>query len=367
MTTEIWFNEVKRGPFCIRCNQSTPFHVSEILERLRQETGISECNQSYYFEGFQVFTINPYKSSQENCYGIIDTYEIPKSCLYFQYNSDSPILVYLNSSTNNCVFHGLKKLSLNPSISHIFTRQFQLVCNNKKIKFNTYISDIPDGHVIQILTRKLEDPCTVNILYNKHDPTFFEFSKNTKIGLFKKYLELYYNYSRNFIHLASGSDRLENNESLGSIESLDIKVSFSNDAKGGSLTFPLENLNTFEHNPRAPSFRTVKKGLSWKCVCPNPECTTSRQFIIENSQFGVFDLSRTTNKLRCPICSNFIQARTFGFYKTRFKVYGVKENGEKIEDSGEYKDDIYYSYDESSHTTWKFLNIETKELSQTEL
>ena len=132
------------------------------------------------------------------------------------------------------------------------------------------------------------------------------------------------------------------------------------------------------HNENASLI--VKPGLSWKCICPNKDCSNFSQYLIINTGFGNFDLNRTLHHLKCNKaepsklqansarqetgCTRLLKALSFGFYKSKYQFYGISKENQKTQKVGETCERTYVFFEIALDVKWKFLSIECERLNK---
>jgi hypothetical protein len=121
------------------------------------------------------------------------------------------------------------------------------------------------------------------------------------------------------------------------------------------------------YNNQAPDWRTVTNGLNVRGKCQNINCRAYGESVDCKIGFGIFDLVRDCDQVRCPMCKEEIDPMTCIFAECQYKIEGkkksngktdyVKTSWKKVE-----KDFEYYDPEKSGIVRWLMLIIETKPL-----
>jgi hypothetical protein len=136
---------------------------------------------------------------------------------------------------------------------------------------------------------------------------------------------------------------------------------------GGSMAQKFVDLSKgkiqeLEFSKTAPNWRLCGQGLNIHGKCANESCKAYKDEIVCHIKGTTFDLINDTEKIKCPLCSNFVIQDSCGFYDCYYSMYGKKYENAKIE---EFKvDEIYsgkkykyFSSKDNGKATWVQLVI----------
>ena len=78
----------------------------------------------------------------------------------------------------------------------------------------------------------------------------------------------------------------------------------------------------------APDFRTIVRGLNLEARCKTPTCKAFKKLVWVNFGFkNEFNVGKMIHKCKCPSCDQVTEEATnVGYFKTKIKVEGKKEN-----------------------------------------
>lgn len=107
---------------------------------------------------------------------------------------------------------------------------------------------------------------------------------------------------------------------------------------------------TLSFSKSAPNWRHVTEGLNIFGLCENEECKAYKKEVVFNGGGIInqeFDLIANILKIVCPICDGYINPKTCGFWKCKYKCKGKKlEKGKLVDVDTGYKytngDDFEY-------------------------
>ena len=78
-------------------------------------------------------------------------------------------------------------------------------------------------------------------------------------------------------------------------------------------------------------YRYVSPGINLYGVCGNKNCKAYSKEVIQMIKDNELNLVKIRGFMQCPICEGKNDAKTVGFYKCYFNIYGIKYNEEKDE------------------------------------
>ena len=78
-------------------------------------------------------------------------------------------------------------------------------------------------------------------------------------------------------------------------------------------------------------YRYICPGINLYGVCGNKNCKAYSQEVIQMIKDNELNLVKKKGLMQCPICEGNFDAKTVGFYKCYFNIYGIKYNEEKDE------------------------------------
>ena len=147
------------------------------------------------------------------------------------------------------------------------------------------------------------------------------------------------------------------------------RITFSllqNTGGGGPITFTSFKEKEFRKFGPAPDWRTVRNGLNFYGICSCKLCPAGKdnKEVICPMDLRVneeFNLINDKNKIRCPMCSSFLDLKTIGIHKCKITVRGKFINGKSVEDfdqtfRAEEEDGLEkFNYGEDNEFTWTEL------------
>ena len=159
------------------------------------------------------------------------------------------------------------------------------------------------------------------------------------------------------------------------ITNLDIIEAHPSSKGGGDECFGIsmadisneKGLVEKNYSKNAPKWNKIIEGLNVSGICENERCVAYKKEVDCKIGFGVFDLVRDSDRIKCPMCQNEMNPTTCVFCECQYKMEGkkkvngkteyVKTNWKKVE-----KDYEYYDAKGSGIVQWTMLVIETKSL-----
>ena len=78
-------------------------------------------------------------------------------------------------------------------------------------------------------------------------------------------------------------------------------------------------------------YRYICPGINLYGVCGNKNCVAYSQEVIQMIKDNELNLVKKKGLMQCPMCEGNYDAKTIGFYKCYFNIYGIKYNEEKDE------------------------------------
>ena len=78
-------------------------------------------------------------------------------------------------------------------------------------------------------------------------------------------------------------------------------------------------------------YRYICPGINLYGVCGNKNCKAYSKEVIQMIKDNELNLVKIRGLMQCPICEGKNDAKTVGFYKCYFNIYGIKYNEEKDE------------------------------------
>ena len=138
---------------------------------------------------------------------------------------------------------------------------------------------------------------------------------------------------------------------------------------GGDLPMKFSNLREKKFrnfSKTAPKWRYVGKGLNFFGICGCKMCDAGKNNseVIYPMKLGIneeFNLINNRDKIKCPICSSFIEPKTIGLYKCEISINGKYINNDRCENfsqkfSSDSEDGIEeFKYGEDSDYIWTEL------------
>jgi hypothetical protein len=140
------------------------------------------------------------------------------------------------------------------------------------------------------------------------DDSFF-LTKGSQIELEKKY-----NFEENQKIIVRRKDALEN-----------LITTFNNVCKTKDAIIKRK----VHKVSKGCGYRYICQGINLYGVCGNESCTASSQEVIQMIKDNELNLVKIRGQMQCPMCGWKCDAKTVGFYKCYFNIYGTKYNEEK--------------------------------------
>ena len=78
-------------------------------------------------------------------------------------------------------------------------------------------------------------------------------------------------------------------------------------------------------------YRYICPGINLYGVCGNKSCKAYSQEVIQRIKDNELNLVKRNGYMQCPICNGNYLAKTVGFYKCYYNIYGIKYNEAKDE------------------------------------
>ncbi|OMJ91224.1 hypothetical protein SteCoe_6295 [Stentor coeruleus] len=119
---------------------------------------------------------------------------------------------------------------------------------------------------------------------------------------------------------------------------------------------------------RAPRWRAVSAGVSFRGKCNNSLCEAYNQSAYCTLGFGTFDVRDVMDEgALCPICKRImIEVNNFGFFLAQWKISGRQKGGIKFKKIGRTTDSKSFStFEEGETILWQYMGLEVRKLDAT--
>ena len=129
----------------------------------------------------------------------------------------------------------------------------------------------------------------------------------------------------------------------------------------GPQPFTFNGMNnevTLKFSSNGPEWRSVREGISWIGKCYNYSCEAFRAEVICNSGFGVFDANQANRIAVCPMCKEGVQVKNCGFFKAKWRSFGMDRQGIERRSEGDSPNHNYTTFLDGDDLEWIFLRIE---------
>ena len=131
-----------------------------------------------------------------------------------------------------------------------------------------------------------------------------------------------------------------------------------------------EGLEKRNFGKNAKKWNRIKKGLNFEGVCNNSNCEAYNYKVDCPIGLGDFNLLENICKIKCPMCSKYIELETCSFCKCQYQIEGTLSLSGEAKDIEETKtewirvekDYDYYNPIKSGKVRWYKLVIHTKDL-----
>ena len=131
-----------------------------------------------------------------------------------------------------------------------------------------------------------------------------------------------------------------------------------------------EGLEKRNFGKNAKKWNIITKGLNIEGVCTNSNCEAYNYKVDCQIGLGDFNLLENICKIKCPMCSKYIELETCSFCKCQYQIEGTLSLSGETKDIEETKtewirvekDYEYYDPNKSGIVNWLMLIIETKSL-----
>jgi len=148
-----------------------------------------------------------------------------------------------------------------------------------------------------------------------------------------------------------------------------ISIKIAKNRGGGGLPMKFSNLREKEFrnfSKTAPKWRYVGKGLNFFGICGCKMCDAGKKNseVIYPMKLGIneeFNIINNRDKIKCPICSSFIEPKTIGLYRCEISINGKYINNDRCENfseifSSDREDGIEeFKYGEDNYYIWTEL------------
>ena len=359
---------VKQGEFQV------PFiNPHQFSYEIEEKTGVLACSQEYYYRGKYISLSKA----------------IPSICLFQMIPAKFPASRYFIRTPTNVIRVNVKNPSTRTLRSLLFSmkcecealncsypsNQYTLFHKSMLLEYSFSLSNLPHDSTLDLQQRStypLVHSGEITIYLRSSDSD----SKELTIGedmCVEEIKKLYYQITRmeqETQELKYNGIKLEDNRSLESYRIKDqdtLTVSYKIPAGCyGCSPFVFNNLEKtrqIQFSPNAPKWRVVRTGLSWRAICRNNRCEAYKCEVICDGGFGVFELSKTSDVIRCPMCKENIESfDNCGFYRAKWKFKGKDQQGNKKKGKGAADSDSFTTFADGDNMLWKYLRIEVSPL-----
>ncbi|OMJ81334.1 hypothetical protein SteCoe_18258 [Stentor coeruleus] len=363
----LWAHSLTSDKYFKLKDTETEITLSDYVEKFENSLKVPKTSQVYYFEGNQVYKLNPKLTSIDNPLSVVNIEtRNPKTLTFLIQNQNQVKITVANNNFSKTLYDAIFELSTYYDIRNYFLSNLCIIgSSNQRYNLNTLIAIIPDTEIISFVWFDLSKKFHLTINYKELDYTGFEFDPNTEISEIKAMLSLWSNIPIEYIEISLTYCVIEN----GTLNSNNFELIILKDLSiGGIMTLPFfdnaSNIIHCENSENAPIFRIVKEGLNWKSVCRNKKCSANNQIVISNSGFGIKEYNKNITGVQCPVCSKKVNPESLGFYKCRQIFLGTTLDRKIIKGNPTvYENDKFnYFSEENAKREWLRLKIQVEKI-----
>ncbi|OMJ81796.1 hypothetical protein SteCoe_17680 [Stentor coeruleus] len=352
-------------------------HLNDYSTKIYQQFNIEPIYQRFYYKGEHVWDIANPCISQKKPVSLLSIESSPHKILYIalpdpesQNLIQYPIAIeYPESKTLYNAFNLMRKMY---KILNIFnTCNFIIYDQNEYLSINTPLSSLKSN---QIYTTNTDIPnyLKFNLTIENQDIESQDIEYYAQANLIVSELISFIALKRgamglkplkSCLSLSNRSTIIDKDRTLKDIIQDDNTIITSADDAGGAMTsttfINFESPSVATVSGKAPNWRLVKKGLSFIFICPNEGgCKTNKDIVIASVGYGIFDLARTVDFIRCPECSIKIKTppNYCGYYNAKVSYVGYSQ-GVAEADTLVPSVDKFLFYNDTFTMKWSSLTI----------
>ncbi|OMJ74228.1 hypothetical protein SteCoe_26888 [Stentor coeruleus] len=352
---------LERDPFELQFINETLF-----AERIEEITGIFSVRQEYYKLGKKIKP-SQLKNTKINTLSVINNrisankylISLPSGHMHISIAhpedktiKDLAIFFHIESKNKGLNF---------PLSEHSF------YYNQEFLPFDYKLSQIPDNSTIDLI----QIPIYTEILEKKMyicsytgQQLEINFYDNQTISIIKEEIQKIISLPIDQQRLIFSGKQLENEKTIS-------YYNIQNESKlnlflriiggGGPQIFSFNEMSNqikIEFSQKAPKWRIVQKGISFRGICKNKQCPACDHEVICNLGFGIFDIKVQAGVLLCPICKCMINnVRNCGFFMAEYEHFGIDSQGVERRGRGESYENNYATFLDGDNEQWRILRI----------
>ena len=360
------FLTLKEGEFNLMYQSNDQF-----VDEIEHLTGIYIPDQKYYSEG-RAQTLSSILSNQSKFFQL--TQNDNKHSRLFINTPQGSIKLYLSILENKKVEDLMRCFS-----SECKKKSLDYPCNRYAFKYNNEIiqpgqslSGLSNDSIIDIVEEEIyedikEFQITVKTQTGKSIDFIIDPSQSVKY--LKSLIQVQSGIPTDQQRLVFKGKLLEDESDLNTYELcpdsiLHLVLRLRGGGCGVPSSFEFNSMSqqvNIEFSESAPDWRAVNPGISWFGDCFNSECVAFNKEVVSNHGFGVFDVRTERSKAKCMMCKQtFGNVDVCGFFACKFRYFGVLENGEEREGSGQAGSDDYTAFLNGERVEWRALRIQVE-------
>ena len=324
--------------FCLEICESKKISLCRILDSIAKLVGVKENQIAFLYNGKEIFgldcleplpgtiLIHTPSTPVPSIPGLSQL--IPKSiCKFFIHFQDQIFETWCLAGSRPKISDFLSTLYLDDDYKKIFTTNFDILQNNKKISEKLFINESENFPEFHLKPTPIKNPLDVIFDYPGCSQIKCVYDKNTKLKKVFKYMNYYLGYHKKIIldaDLKSIDVEEYGNESLETLnfgtQVIKIKESLELNRK--------HFMNKIEFNTKAPDYRQVIPGLNFRCLCEVSGCEREGEFVMEKLGYGKFYYNMFKENIRCKMCNSLVKILAFGIFKAYLKltIFEVPKN-----------------------------------------
>ena len=369
MESSYTFLTLKEGEFNLTYQSNDQF-----VDKIEELTGIYIPDQNYYSEG-RVQTLSSILNNKSKYFQL--TSKENKHSRLFINTPQGTLKLYLKNLETTKVedlIQSFKSECKKKSLNYPCNR-YAFSFNDKIIQPGQSLSHIPNDNIIDLVEQEIyqnikDINITVKTLTGKS--INLQIDPSQPVEYLKNLVEVLTGVPSVKQRLVFKGKLLEDDSDLSTYELCPDSIihsvlCFRRGGGGVPSSIKFNSMNqpaNIELSQSAPDWRAVSPGISWFGDCYNSECVAFNKEVVSNHGFGVFDVRNERNKAKCMMCKqSFGMVDVCGFFACKFRYFGVLENGEVREGSGEAGKTNYTAFLNGERVEWRVLRIQVEFLA----
>ena len=346
--------------------------INNLSASIEKEFNIRPQHQAFYFRGQRVYQIQPELVSAEDYVSAINIEGKSRIIKFILEELQRFFIVPIDNFKNLTLLDALYVLVQSSDVKLAFTSSIRMRKNNDiEVMLNTRLEELEDYDEITIHQKPINQPAVFAVACkwdNNPEDLTFTFDNNTIVEDVVKILSLFYETDFNKISVTMPGTVIDLKKTIAYNQiDLNSKLILNYSQEGGATGFKFINLNTgiisYNESKKAPNWRRISKGLSWKSNCENSACRANKDNpVITCKEFGNFDLNKSIAEIKCPECNCTVTPLSVGFYQAKYAFTGFTTANEQIELKGEFTDKNFNVFKEGEQYMLTYGNLEVEKL-----